>query len=86
MPGAVSVNYLMAVGTLCGGWQMGRAAKVAAEKLTAGDSDAEFYKAKILSARLYSEQCLPKVISYAKMVRAGAGTIMEVTIDQLLGD
>jgi len=86
IPGGVSYHFLMMMGTLCGGWQMARAAKLAAGKLEGGASDSEFYSAKILSAKFYAEQALPRVLAHARSVRAGSATMMSVTLDQLRGD
>jgi butyryl-CoA dehydrogenase len=44
---AGSVPYLKLAGIVLGGWQMARAALISQQKLSAGDGDASFYKAKI---------------------------------------
>ncbi len=67
---AVSVNYLMLVGYVCGGWQMARAALIAQEKLAAGD-EPNFYEAKLITARFYAEQILPKATALLYSVKAG---------------
>ncbi|MGI9292154.1 MAG: acyl-CoA dehydrogenase [Gammaproteobacteria bacterium] len=86
IPGAVSYSFLMMLGTLCGGWQMARAATIASAKLADGAADKDFYNAKILTARFYAEQALPRVGAYATSVKAGAATVMSVSLDQLRGD
>jgi hypothetical protein len=86
VPGGVSYHFLMMLGVLCGGWQMARAAKVAADKLASDAGDKEFYGAKILSARFYAEQTLPRVTSHALSVKTGSATMMAITLDQLRGD
>ena len=86
IPGGVSYHFLMMLGTLCGGWQQARAAKIAAEKLAGGAADSDFYNAKILSARFYAEQALPLVSSHARSVQSGSATMMAVSLDQLRGD
>ena len=86
IPGGVSYHFLMMMGALCGGWQMARAAKVAHEKLAGGDADTDFYSAKILSAKFYAEQALPRVASHARSVQSGSATMMAITLDQLRGD
>ena len=55
---AGSVPYLKLAGIVLGGWQMGRAALVAAEKLSSGDADSSFYQAKIATARFFAEHYL----------------------------
>ncbi|MCK7497614.1 MAG: acyl-CoA dehydrogenase [Comamonadaceae bacterium] len=56
---AVSVDYMMLAGTVCGGWQMARAARVAQQKLMGGE-DPVFHEAKLVTARFYAEHVLPK--------------------------
>ncbi|PRC94998.1 acyl-CoA dehydrogenase [Solimicrobium silvestre] len=55
---AGSVPYLKLAGIVLGGWQMGRAALVAAEKLQEGVADISFYQAKIATARFFAEHYL----------------------------
>lgn len=55
---AGSVPYLKLAGIVLGGWQMGRAALVASEKLQEGGADSAFYQAKIMTARFFAEHYL----------------------------
>ena len=57
-----SVPYLMLAGTVVCGWQMARALMVAEDRLAApeADTDAEFMKAKIATARFYGDHILNK--------------------------
>lgn len=55
---AGSVPYLKLAGIVLGGWQMGRAALVASEKLKQGAADTSFYQAKIMTARFFAEHYL----------------------------
>ncbi len=75
-PFAVSVPYLMQFGTVAGGWQMGAAALVSANKLNAGSGDADFYKAKIATARFYAEHILPRAQALKMEVTSGAGSVL----------
>jgi alkylation response protein AidB-like acyl-CoA dehydrogenase len=63
---AGAVPYLMLWGYTVGGWQMARAAQIAAGKL--GDS---FYDAKLVTARYYADHVLPKAIGYKHEIVAG---------------
>ncbi len=81
-PGAVSVNFLMLMGTVAGGWQMARAASVAVDQLDAGVDDQSFFEAKIVSANFFAEQVLPLAGAYRAGVAAGADTIMALSDDQ----
>ena len=73
---AVSVPYLKLFGTVAGGWMMGRAAVVAAEKLKQPDADRDFLGDKIATARFYAEHELPKAIPHAHEVLRGSGSVM----------
>jgi len=80
--GAVSVNFLMLVGTLLGGWQLARAAAAALDRLDAGTDDESFCATKIATARFYSEHVLPLTGAYRSAIEAGAGSMMALTEDQ----
>ena len=54
---ACSVPYLRLWGTIAGGWQMARAAQIAAGKIAAGDSESEFYRAKLATAAFMQRTC-----------------------------
>ena len=78
---AVSVDYLMLTGFVCGGWQMARAALVAQNKLSAGE-DPVFYEAKLLTARFYTEHVLPKAGALCASIKNGGASIMALTEEQ----
>lgn len=78
---ANSVNYLMLVGYVCGGWQMARAALAAQKKLAAGE-DPNFYEAKIITSRFYAEQILPKAIALMHAVKGGGSAVMALAEEQ----
>ncbi len=59
---------------------MARSAKVAREKLAGGDADTDFYTAKILMAKFYAEQALPRVAAHARSVQSGSAIIMAITL------
>jgi alkylation response protein AidB-like acyl-CoA dehydrogenase len=72
---ACSVPYLKLWGVVAGGWQMARAAKVAAEKIAAGDKDP-FYPAKITTAKFYASHVLSQGAWYKRQIIDGAGDVM----------
>ncbi|WP_321356370.1 acyl-CoA dehydrogenase [Pseudomonas extremaustralis] len=80
--GSVSVNFLMLFGYLSGGWLMARSAVQAHAQLEAGTGDAEFLKAKGVSARFYAEQLLPRVHALLAAVSAGSASIMALDDEQ----
>jgi alkylation response protein AidB-like acyl-CoA dehydrogenase len=80
--GGASVNFMMLMGFLCGGWVMGRSALKAAQLLEAGGNDVAFLKAKQVTAQFYFEHLLPRVASYLSMVKAGSESMMALEEDQ----
>ena len=82
VPGAVSFNFLMLMGTVAGGWQLARAAVAAADHLNDGAEDREFYAAKIITARFFAEQVLPMAGAYRRAVESGSESIMALSEDQ----
>ena len=79
-PGSVAINYLMLMGYVCGGWQMARAAMIAAQK--SASSDDEFYRSKLVTARFYAEHYLPRTGGHFSAIRAGSGSIMALEEEQ----
>ncbi|HEY7787669.1 MAG TPA: acyl-CoA dehydrogenase C-terminal domain-containing protein, partial [Casimicrobiaceae bacterium] len=79
---AGSVPYLRLWGLVAGGWQMGRAAKVAVEKLQAGDGNASFLRAKLATARYYAESLLPQADAFADAVVNGSTAALALSADQ----
>jgi hypothetical protein len=77
--GAVSFNILMAFGTIAGGWQLARAALVAREKMT---EDPSFYATKIVTARFFAEQIMPRAQAFLTAAAAGSDTIMALEDSQ----
>jgi alkylation response protein AidB-like acyl-CoA dehydrogenase len=73
---AVSVPYLKLWGIVAGGWLMARAAELSAAKLASGAGDAEFCKAKIATARFYTEHILPQAPALAEEITGGASSVL----------
>jgi alkylation response protein AidB-like acyl-CoA dehydrogenase len=79
---ACSVPYLKLWGVVAGGWMMARAAQVAAAKIAAGDSEAEFYKAKLATAKFYSTHVLSQSAYYKRQIVDGSGDVMALSEEQ----
>jgi len=79
---ASSVPYLKLWGLCAGGWQMGRAAIAAAEKLQRGGGDASFLRAKIATARFYAECLLPQADAYSQAVVGGSASVLAIPAEQ----
>jgi alkylation response protein AidB-like acyl-CoA dehydrogenase len=69
---AGAVPYLKLTGTVVGGWQMARAARIAHRLLASGGENAAFLRAKIATARFYAEHVLPEAASGRDEITAGA--------------
>ncbi|HXO16988.1 MAG TPA: acyl-CoA dehydrogenase C-terminal domain-containing protein, partial [Candidatus Dormibacteraeota bacterium] len=76
---ACSVPYLRLWGAVAGGWQMARAARIAADKIAAGDSEAEFYRAKLATAAFYATHVLSQAEWYRAQIVDGAGDVMALS-------
>ncbi len=76
-----AVPFLRLWGTVIGGWLMAKSALTAKAKLAAGDGDTGFLKAKILTARFYGEQILPRAAAYKAGATAGSEIVMAMTED-----
>jgi len=77
-----SVNLLMMLGYICGGWVMGRSALKASQLLAAGGSDEAFLTAKLVTARFYFEHLLPRADSCLTTIQAGSDSMMALKEDQ----
>jgi hypothetical protein len=79
---AGSVPYLKLWGLCVGGWQMARAAKVAADNLESGVGDTTFLRAKVATARYYAECLLPQADAFSQSVVDGSATVLTIPADQ----
>jgi hypothetical protein len=75
-------DYLMLAGTVIGVWQMARAAEVSHKKLAANEDNADFYKAKIITARFYAEEVLPRSAGHVEAITSDGNSAMELPEDQ----
>ena len=80
--GTASVNYLMLLGYVCGGWVMGLSALKAKELLDAGADDESFLNAKLVTARFYCEHLLPRAGACLMTMTAGSESTMALAEDQ----
>jgi hypothetical protein len=74
--GAAATDYLQFAGYMCLGWCWLASAGVAAKQLAAGVEGADFYSAKIFTARFFFDRLLPRVDAHAAAARAGAAGLM----------
>lgn len=78
-----SVHYLRLMGNVCGGWLLTKSAVVAQGKLDAGEGDPTFLKAKINTARFFTEQVMPVSGALADIFTKGYGAVLECEDDYL---
>ena len=76
---ACSVPYLRLWGVVAGGWQMARAARIAAEKIAANDSESDFYRAKLATAAFYASHVLSQAAWYKRQIVEGSGDVMQLS-------
>jgi hypothetical protein len=74
--GAAAVDYLQVSGYLCLAWCWLVAAGVAARRVADGAEEADFYRAKLVTARHYFERMLPRADAHAAAARSGAAGLM----------
>ncbi|MBV8583595.1 MAG: acyl-CoA dehydrogenase [Candidatus Eremiobacteraeota bacterium] len=79
---ACSVPYLKLWGVIAGGWQMARAAQIAAAKLAAGDPEAEFFKGKLATAKFYTTHVLSQGAYFKKQIVEGSADVMALSEEQ----
>ena len=80
--GGASVNFMMLLGYVCGGWVMGQSALKAAELLAGGAGDTAFLKAKQVTAQFYFDHLLPRSSSCLKTIKAGSESTMALDVEQ----
>ena len=74
--GAAASDYLRLMGLVAIGYCFARSAKIAAAKVAAGDAEADFYAAKIATARFFFDRLLPQSIGLFMAVKAGKASTM----------
>ena len=77
-----SVDWLMLLGWLCGGWVMAKSGAVAASAETDGFSES-FLAAKAVSADIYLHQCLPQIDALARKIISGGDPVLAMDPDWL---
>lgn len=76
VPGSVAFDMLMLEGTVCGGWQMCRAALAARHQLAGEQADRPFLEAKLATAAFYASHLMPRAQTHLQIVLAGSETTM----------
>jgi alkylation response protein AidB-like acyl-CoA dehydrogenase len=79
---AGAAHYLKLWGIVASGWQLGRAALIAARKLADGEGDAAFMRGKIATARFYAAAVLPQAAGLSRTVTHGGEATLELAAEQ----
>ncbi len=80
LPGAASVNLLMAAGIVLGTWHMARSALAVAGGHE--EFDAAFCESKLVSARFFAEQVSPRAIAFVRAAMSGTASVMALDSDR----
>ncbi len=71
---AGAVPFLKLTGVAAGAWLMGRATLAAAGRVN--EADADFYRAKLITARYFAEHVVPEAACYREAILNGAGSVL----------
>jgi acyl-CoA dehydrogenase len=75
--GAASTDYMHLFGLVAMGYMWAQMAKAAQAKLAAGaDGQESFLETKLVTARFFSERCMPETAMRLARISAGADTLM----------
>ena len=80
---AGATPFLRLMGTVIGGWLMGKAALAADSMIGSGDGDERFLRSKLATARFYGEQLLPSAYGLIESVTADASQLFAIADDDL---
>jgi 3-(methylthio)propanoyl-CoA dehydrogenase len=75
---AASVYVLKLMGIGLGGWMLARSADIASHQLEKGEGDADFLRAKILTARFFADHVLTQATALCAAATRGSGSVLAV--------
>ena len=81
---AGAVPFLMLMGIVAGGWQLGRAALICEKKLAGKEGDPGFHAAKIVTARFFADHVLSQAPGLGSVVSQGSASVMTLADEQFL--
>jgi hypothetical protein len=73
---AGSVYVLKLMGITVGGWMLARSAHIASKMLADGEGDADFLRAKILTARFFADHVMSQAPALAAAITRGADSVL----------
>jgi hypothetical protein len=80
--GGASVNLMMLMGYVCGGWVMALSALKATQLLESGGADEAFLKAKLVTAQFYFDHLMPRTMGYLSAIKSGSESMMALDVEQ----
>lgn len=82
--GAGAVHYMHILGIVSTGLMWLRMAKAAAALLEAGEGDARYLEAKLITARFFAERVMPDAGALRRKIEGGAESLMAIDPDMFL--
>lgn len=82
--GAGAHHYMHILGIVATGLMWLRMSKAAATLLAAGEGDAKFLEAKLVTARFFAERIMPDAGSLRRKIEGGADALMALDPDMIL--
>ncbi|MEM7446195.1 MAG: acyl-CoA dehydrogenase C-terminal domain-containing protein, partial [Pseudomonadota bacterium] len=79
---AASSDYLRMFGLVALGYMWARMAKTAGERLPQANGKADFYDAKLKTARFFMKRILPQTAALGLAIKGGAEPLMALEADQ----
>jgi hypothetical protein len=77
---ASATDYMHLFGLAVFGYMWAKMAKVANEKIKAGDT-TPYLQAKLITARFFMERMLPETAAHLARIQSGSGSVMELPVD-----
>jgi hypothetical protein len=74
--GAAATDYLRQLGLTAIAFCFAKGADIAVKKLAAGDVDADFYRAKLNTARFFFDRILPQTAACYLTIKSGKASLM----------
>lgn len=78
--GAASTDYMHLFGLVVLGYMWARMAKVASDKIAAGDG-VQHLRTKLVTGKFFMERVLPETAAHLARIQSGAATTMELAAD-----
>jgi alkylation response protein AidB-like acyl-CoA dehydrogenase len=79
--GAAAYPLMTMMGIVSLGWMWLKMARAAQAALDAGEGDAAFYQAKLVTARFYAERVLPDAGALRRKLEGGAEAVMALPVE-----